>query len=267
MEEENEKIETNIFHVTEENKDEMADIIEVTTKMAQSIQKELNKKEDTTSLDTKLDKKVDKVESKGLSQEDFTTILKAKLLELKNYDDSVLRQIINGSIKDVKLDPENGHIIFLKNDGTSSFIDTALELIIESGTYDKSSKKIILTLANKDVIEIPIGDLITDMYSKSEIDEILNNFEKKHNYYTMLVKEEVANETEVEIPCSYIVGNNEIDIFIDGIYLVKETSADMKANYREIGEKGSTSNKIQFGFNLKIGEELTVIKKGAVEDE
>ena len=218
-------------------------------------------------LEENCETKVDKVEGLGLSQENFTTALKKQLLNLKNYDDSALRQILDGSIKDVTLDVSNGHIIFHKNDGTTAFIDTALELIIESGPYDKQTKKIILTLANENVIEIPIGDLITDIYSKEEIDEILNGYEKKHNYFTMTIKEEIEAETEVEIPCSYVVGNNEIDIFIDGIYLKCEKSKDDIANYREVGEKGSTSNKVMFGFDLMVGEELTIIKKGAVEDE
>lgn len=264
---EDEQVETNIFHVTEENKNEMADLIEVTTKMAQSIQKELNKKTDDNLAKEKFNSKVDKEEGKGLSEEDFTTILKQKLEELKNYDDSALRQILNGSIKDITLDVSNGHIIFHKNDGSTAFIDTALELIIESGIYDKSSKKIILTLANENVIEIPIGDLITDIYSKSEIDEILNNYEKKHTYYTEVVKEVISRETEVQTPCSYVVGNNEIDIFIDGIYLKCEKSENDIANYREVGEKGSTSDKVMFGFDLMVGEELTIIKKGAVEED
>ncbi len=147
-----------------------------------NIEKSLNDNWD--KIDEKIEKleevdktKVDKKEGYGLSQEDFTTILMQKLENLKNYDDSVLRQILDGSIKDVILDPSNGHIIFYKNDGTTCFIDTALELIIENGIYDKKTKKIVLTLANENVIEIPIGDLITDIYSKSEIHEILSNYE------------------------------------------------------------------------------------------
>lgn len=93
------------------------------------------------------------------------------------------------------------------------------------------------------------------------------NYELKHNYYTMTIKEEIKAEQEVEIPCEYVVGANNIDLFIDGIYLKCEKSESDVANYREIGEKGSTSNKVIFGFNLEIGEEFTIIRKGAVEDD
>lgn len=234
-----------------------------------NIEKALNENWDKIDNNALLlnDSKVDKIEGKGLSQEDFTTILKNKLEELKNYDDSALRQIIDDSINDVTLDSSNGHIIFHKNDGTTSFIDTALELIIESGKYDKKTKKIILTLANKDVIEIPLLDLLTEIYSKSEIDEILSNYEKKHIHHKIIVKEEILQETEYEIPFNFVVGNDEFEIFYNNEYLIREKTEEDIANYREVGEKGSTSNKVMFGWDIAVGQVLFFVKKGAVENE
>lgn len=234
-----------------------------------NIEKSLNENWDKIDNGVKnLDNtKVDKEDGYGLSQENFTTLLKNKLLELKNYDDSALKQIIDGSINDVTLDPSNGHIIFHKNDGTTSFIDTALELIIESGKYDKKTKKIILTLANKDVIEIPLLDLLTEIYSKSEIDQILNNYEKKHIHHKIVIEEQILKETEYEVPFNFIVGNDEFEIFYNNEYLIREKTEEDIANYREVGEKGSTSNKVQFGWNISIGQVLVFVKKGAVENE
>lgn len=234
-----------------------------------NIEKSLNENWDKIDNGVKnLDNsKVDKEDNMGLSQENFTTILKNKLLELKNYDDSALTEIIDGSIKDVTLDASNGHIIFHKNDGTTSFIDTALELIIESGKYDKKTKKIILTLANKDIIEIPLLDLLTEIYSKSEIDDILNNYEKKHTYYRMTIKEAVGENVEIEIPCQYVVGNDSLVIYHNGDRLTCEKSEEDQANYAEVGETGSTSNKIIFGWDLRIGDVLDFIVKGVVENE
>lgn len=234
-----------------------------------NIEKALNENWDKIDNNALLlnDSKVDKIEGKGLSQEDFTTILKNKLEELKNYDDSALRQIIDDSINNVTLDSSNGHIIFHKNDGTTSFIDTALELIIESGKYDKKTKKIILILANKNVIEIPLLDLLTEIYSKSEIDEILNNYEKKHIHHKIVVKEEILKETEYEIPFNFVVGNDEFEIFYNNEYLIREKTEEDIANYREVGEKGSTSNKVMFGWDIAVGQVLFFVKKGAVENE
>lgn len=46
-------------------------------------------------VDTEVAKKVDKVSGKGLSTEDFTTVLKTKLEGLENYDDTTLTNAIN----------------------------------------------------------------------------------------------------------------------------------------------------------------------------
>lgn len=46
-------------------------------------------------VDTEVAKKVDKVSGKGLSTEDFTTLLKTKLEGLENYDDTTLTNAIN----------------------------------------------------------------------------------------------------------------------------------------------------------------------------
>lgn len=104
-------------------------------------------------------------------------------------------------------------------------------------------------------------------FDERKLEAKLANYEKKHTYYSMTIKEEISAETEVEMPCSYVVGNNEIDIFIDGIYLKCEKSENDIANYREVGEVGTMSNKVMFGFDLEIAEELIIIKKGAVEDD
>lgn len=234
-----------------------------------NIDKALNENWDKIDLKTKElnDNKVDKQEGYGLSEEDFSTILKEKLEKLKNYDDTVLKQIIDGSIKDITLDPTNGHIIFYKNDGTTDFIDTALELIIQNGTYNKETKKIILTLANKDVIEIPLLDLLTDLYSKSEIDEILSNYEEKHNCYSMIIKEPIEDNIELEIPCQYVVGNDSLVIYHNGDRLICEKLEEDIANYKEVGEVGTVSNKIIFGWNLRVGDVLDFIVKGVVANE
>ena len=48
------------------------------------------------ALQTALKDKVDKVDGKGLSTEDFTTALKAKLDSLKNYDDTAIQNAVSG---------------------------------------------------------------------------------------------------------------------------------------------------------------------------
>lgn len=117
-----------------------------------------------------------------------------------------------------------------------------------------------------------------DLKSEFNIEKALNeNFdkidagygatEKKHYNYRIVVTEEVEALTEYELPCNYIVGDNSLEIFYNNELLIKETSEDMEANYREVGTVGNTSNKVVFGWNLPIGSILNILVKGEHENE
>lgn len=104
-------------------------------------------------------------------------------------------------------------------------------------------------------------------FDESKLDTKLNNYEKKHIPYTIVVKEEIQKETEYEIPFSFVVGNDEFEIFYNNEYLVREKNEDDIANYREVGNVGETSNKVMFGWNIPAGKVLTFIRKGAAEND
>jgi len=65
--------------------------------------------------------------------------------------------------KDVYLTPSTGVLTFTLYDGTTKTIDTTLELIVESGYYDETNNALVLVLANGNEIDIPVGDLLTDL--------------------------------------------------------------------------------------------------------
>ena len=115
-----------------------------------------------------LDKKVDKEQGKELSTNDFTDILKEKLENLENYNDTEIRNLIEVSLKDVSYTANNGILTFTKIDGTTIQIDLPLELLIQSGRYDEANKQIVLVLANGNSINIPVSSLLDDFYGKGE---------------------------------------------------------------------------------------------------
>lgn len=165
-----EKLETNII-TPKRNTSKDADIIEDLEIMAQSIQAEFNKKADnsiTEDFDKKLKNKVDKEQGKGLSTNDFTNLLKEKLENLENYNDTEIRNLLNSSLKGVNYTASNGMLTFTKNDGSTISVDLPLELLIESGRYDEANKQIVLVLANGNSINIPVSSLLDDFYGKSE---------------------------------------------------------------------------------------------------
>ncbi len=101
----------------------------------------------------------------------------------------------------------------------------------------------------------------------SDFNNNASGYEKKHYKYRVVITEEVEALTEYELPCNYKVGDNSLEIFYNNELLIKETSEDMEANYREVGETGTISNKVVFGWNLPIGSILNILVKGDFEDE
>ena len=132
-----------------------------------------------------LDNKVDKEQGKGLSTNDFTNILKEKLEKLENYNDEEIRDLLNGSLKNVNYTASNGMLTFTKNDGSTLSVDLPLELLIESGRYDEANKQIVLVLANGNSINIPVSSLLDDFYgkgetyNKTEVDTLISQKQKQ----------------------------------------------------------------------------------------
>ena len=75
------------------------------------------------------------------------------------------------NLKDISYDNTTSILTFTRYDGTTVDVDLPLELIVSSGTYNDTTKEIELTLANGQLIKIPLSDLIDDFYIKSEIDQ------------------------------------------------------------------------------------------------
>ena len=101
----------------------------------------------------------------------------------------------------------------------------------------------------------------------SDFNNNASDYERKHHNYKVVITEEVEPLTEYELPCNYKVGDNSLEIFYNNELLIKETSEDMEANYREVGTVGSISNKVVFGWTLPIGSILNILVKGDCENE
>ena len=67
---------------------------------------------------------------------------------------------IDGFVTDVKYDGKTGKLSFAVQGGQAIDINLPKDNFVKSGTYDKESKKIILTLVDESRVEIPAGDLV-----------------------------------------------------------------------------------------------------------
>lgn len=127
--------------------------------------------------------KVEQEAGKGLSTNDYTTPEKEKLagtesgaqvnkietisvngvpVQIKGKAVNILQPIIEKL--SLSLDAATGSIILSYDGAEVTRVDTALELIIESGTYNAELQQIELILANGSKITIPVSQLVDTYY-------------------------------------------------------------------------------------------------------
>ena len=78
---------------------------------------------------------------------------------------------------------------------------------------------------------------------------------------------ELADNSELEIPLYYEVGNGSLTVYFMGEKLIKaDPTSDIDGHYVEVGTKGETSNKIQWhniGQSIPKGVQIDfVVAKG-----
>lgn len=89
----------------------------------------------------------------------------AKEEALKEYNSGGGGTTPSDALTDVSYDPSTGILEFTRSNGEKTNIDLPLELLIQSGSYNSGTKKIVLVLANGDSIEIDVADLISTYYA------------------------------------------------------------------------------------------------------
>ena len=72
--------------------------------------------------------------------------------------------VMNKTFKEVTYDASTGVMSFKNLNNEVTNINLPLSLLISSASYDNDNKKIVLTLANNDTIDIPVLDLVSNYY-------------------------------------------------------------------------------------------------------
>lgn len=102
-----------------------------------------------------------------------------------------------------------------------------------------------LTNSNDDDI-IPIVDSETSSTKKIKVTNLLKKAtEIKNENINIEANTTISNNYEVTLSNSYIVGNNSLELYWNGVLLKKATDSE-DGHYKEVGTVGSSSNKIQF---------------------
>lgn len=77
----------------------------------------------------------------------------------------ILKDLIDGSLIDIKLDSSTGVLTIKKSNGESFIIDLPLEYLVKDGYYDADSKSIILVLDNNTTLNIPVEALVNEYFA------------------------------------------------------------------------------------------------------
>ena len=89
--------------------------------------------------------------------------------------------------------------------------------------------------------------------------------EKQAFKYTLEITEDKTAGQEITLPCYYKVGEEVLDVYLNGERLLKSSDdAGTDGHYREIGDTGSISNKIKTttDWNLEADDILDLVVRG-----
>lgn len=122
---------------------------------------------------------------------------------------------------------------------------------------------------NKKISELTKATEVKD----EDIIMILQNNENKqveaktffNNRYKLKIGENTDPGSEITIPCYYKVGEEVLDVYLNGGRLLKSTDdAGTDGHYREVGDTGSISNKIKTttDWSLATGDVLELVVRG-----
>jgi len=84
--------------------------------------------------------------------------------------------------------------------------------------------------------------------------------------YRINVTTDIEENTEYELPCSYIVGSGDIEIYCNNEIMIRAIEESW-GNFAEVGAGGNISNKVVFGQTIEAGSVLIVKKTGVIANE
>jgi len=80
------------------------------------------------------------------------------------------------------------------------------------------------------------------------------------------VTTDIKENTEYTLPCQYIVGSGDIEIFCNNELMIRAVDNSW-GNFAEVGADKSISNEVKFGQTIEAGSVLIVKKTGVIANE
>lgn len=131
-------------------------------------------------------------------------------------------------------------------------LGTDAEYIPAYNESDLISKKVDLVL-KFDAVENIIAEVPDGVYmTKDEYEE--ETAKNTYKNYTRTLSTNITQNTDYELPATYVVGSDDLELYVEGVLLIKDI------NYIEVGDSGQTSNIIQF-LDWDVNAGYTILEK------
>lgn len=186
----------------------------------------------------------------------------------EHYTDYQWYKIVGNSGPQGEIGPRGISITGIEKISTAGTIDTYRISFSDDTYFDytvtNGGEANIIEKVLVNGVEIPIVNKSVDITVPTNLSDLNNDsgFITGITFSDIVisVSSKITANTNYTIPVSYIVGANEIEIFWNGIYLAKDE------NWEEVGAEGQTSTTVKFGWDIEVGEELLIRKRGVSND-
>ncbi len=171
-----------------------------------------------------------------------------KITLLETQSGSKINLSINTTdyVMTLELLNSNDEVISSKN------IDFPLESMVVNGRFENNN--IVLTLQNGNEVSFSVASLVNGLINQETFDTFKDEINQKIaelqnqiqvSKATIIIAEDGEVGATVELPFSYKVGSDCLDVFYQGRLLSKATDNLLQGHYFEVGEINSVSNQIQ----------------------
>ena len=215
-----------------------------------------------SKLTTSTKGKIQVVEGYNEDNEDITgddnyPILDKLIEEVTDLKDKINASlgVMNKTFKEVTYDPSTGVMSFKNLNNEVTNINLPLSLLISSASYDNDNKKIVLTLANNDTIDIPILDLVSNYYDdkiNANEEYIASTSNELYRLKTDVLETGESSGNNIHLEDSALSEMQEISV--DGVCEQETTSGKNLLPTNSFTLTKPNSRAIQIDFDTPIPE-------------
>lgn len=211
-----------------------------------------------SKLTTSTKGKIQVVEGYNEDNEDITgddnyPILDTLIKEVTDLKDKINASlgVMNKTFKEVTYDASTGVMSFKNLNNEVTNINLPLSLLISSASYDNDNKKIVLTLANNDTIDIPILDLVSNYYDdkiNANKEYIASTSNELYRLKTDVLETGESSGNNIHLEDSALSEMQEISV--DGVCEQETTTGKQLLDYDNLTNISQLTKINPYGFKV-----------------